>query len=87
MGRPVGPLLDSTPVQDPEGEALLPAPTRAVAKARGTARRVRRIPHRIRRESRKLLDRRASATPKLSVVVPVYNVREWIAPALESVLS
>jgi CDP-glycerol glycerophosphotransferase len=60
---------------------------RAADRGLRAVQRAGRIRQRVRRETRKALDRRTRRTPTLSVVVPVYNVREWVGAALQSVLD
>ena len=55
-----------------------------VAAAAGRSDRASRVARRL---GRRVVDRVRYRGPSLSVVVPVYNVREWITPALESLLS
>ncbi len=62
----------------------MPSVTRASARL---LRRARRIPNRLRREYHRTRDRLPRRTPTLSVVVPVYNVREWIAASLDTLVS
>ncbi len=65
----------------------MPATKRRLQRARAVARRIRRAPNLARRVGRTLGHRMPRRGPALSVVVPVYNVRDWVRPALESVLS
>ncbi|MCW2848026.1 MAG: tagF 3 [Marmoricola sp.] len=65
----------------------MPASRPPLRKARAVARRIRRAPDYARRVGRKVANRRPHDGPALSLVIPVYNVREWIRPALDSVLT
>ncbi len=65
----------------------MPPQTPRLRKARAVARRLKRAPNRARRVARRVVRRIPYRGPALSVVIPVYNVREWLRPALDSVLS